>query len=1079
MCAFNVRTLGLCVIVCVLLLAASAWATDIPVTLAGQWGGTCCATAISGTHAYMGMGPRLLVVDVSTPSTPRVVGMSPVLPDAIWGVTVSGNYVYVAAYTGGLQIIDVSDPTNPLRVGAYDTPGSAVGVAVSGNHAYVADYYSGLEIIDITNPASPFLAGSYDTVGVAVAVAVSGYYAYVADDWAGIEIINISNPATPILTGGYNTGGHVRGVAVYGNYVCAADSDLGMPVINVSNPAAPTLAGGCATTGIAQAVSVAGSHAYVADYSAGLQVIDLANPASPTIVGHYDTTAYTIGVAASGSRAYVANYSNGMQIVNVSSPGSPTLEGTVDTSGYAIAVAIQGNNAYIADYDYGLRVVDVTNPYAPGPLASCRTNGFAWGVTITVSGSYVYIADRDSGVEIVNISNPSSPVRVGGYDTPGTAFQVAISGRYAYVADYGSGLQILDIINPASPVRVGGVKVTGNYIYAVAVSGNYAYLADSSAGLRVIDVTNRAAPRQVATRKTPGSAGGIAVSGNYAYVADYATGLQVIDISNPLAPTIVASCDTPGYARSVTLAGHYAYVADYASGLQIIDIAQPTAPVLVGRFDTSGYARGVAISGDYAYIADDYGGLVVVRVGDTVPLISAITPNSGANSGAVAITNISGAGFELGATVTLTKAGESDISGANVTVVSPSKITCSFDLTGKAAGQWNLVVTNPNSLSGILNNVFNITLPPPQITSVTPSSGDNNGTISITNLSGAGFQTGANVKLTRTGQADIPGTNVVVLTASQITCSFDLANKASGAWTVVVTNPDFQSAQFTEGFTVTANQPTITGITPNSGSNIRSISITNLAGTNFVSGATVKLTKPGQSDVAGSDVNVVNAAKITCSFDLTGKAAGQWNVIVTNPNGQSGQLDAGFTVWADQPPSIKAITIAPALAAADDQVHISVDATDDDSVTGVTANGTALTCSGGSIWDGNIPAASALGVHSVAIVVSDSGGHSTNDETHSYKTARILAASNPGLCSAAAALMANDCIYLTFGRVSVIDSDTFNLNDGSNSTIHVSAAGHGLQTGDYVSVRGIWRTDLTPSTLCGVTAHVSRLRQAP
>ncbi|MCX5786026.1 MAG: hypothetical protein NTX59_10085, partial [Elusimicrobia bacterium] len=47
--------------------------------------------------------------------------------------------------------------------------------------------------------------------------------------------------------------------------------------------------------------------------------------------------------------------------------------------------------------------------------------------------------------------------------------------------------------------------------------------------------------------------------------------------------------------------------------------------------------------------------------------------------------------------------------------------------------------------------------------------------------------------------------------------------------------------------------PTITTITPNSGLNNASLNITNLAGTNFVSGATVKLTKSGQSDITATN----------------------------------------------------------------------------------------------------------------------------------------------------------------------------------------------------------------------------------
>jgi hypothetical protein len=46
-----------------------------------------------------------------------------------------------------LQVIDVSNPANPQRVGGYDTSGTAYGVAVSGNYVYVADGDWGLLIL--------------------------------------------------------------------------------------------------------------------------------------------------------------------------------------------------------------------------------------------------------------------------------------------------------------------------------------------------------------------------------------------------------------------------------------------------------------------------------------------------------------------------------------------------------------------------------------------------------------------------------------------------------------------------------------------------------------------------------------------------------------------------------------------------------------------------------------------------------------------------------------------------------------------------------------------------------------------
>jgi len=90
--------------------------------------------------------------------------------------------------------------------------------------------------------------------------------------------------------------------------------------------------------------------------------------------------------------------------------------------------------------------------------------------------------------------------------------------------------------------------------------------------------------------------------------------------------------------------------------------------------------------------------------------------------------------------------------------------------------------------------------------------------------------------------------------------------------------------------------PTVTSIAPTSGINLGAIGITDLLGTGFQTGATVKMTRSGKSDSAGTGVSVVGSTKIACTFDLTGKATGQWNVVVTNPDAQSGTLTNGFTI---------------------------------------------------------------------------------------------------------------------------------------------------------------------------------------
>ncbi|NGX43392.1 MAG: hypothetical protein K940chlam7_01689, partial [Chlamydiae bacterium] len=124
---------------------------------------------------------------------PQLVGSY--TPADAAGVAVSGSYAYVADWTSGLQIIDISNVANLTLAGSYDTPGNAYDIALSGNYAYVADYTAGLlQIIDISNVANPTLAGSYDTPSEAFGVVLSGNYAFVTDWGSGLQIISISCP---------------------------------------------------------------------------------------------------------------------------------------------------------------------------------------------------------------------------------------------------------------------------------------------------------------------------------------------------------------------------------------------------------------------------------------------------------------------------------------------------------------------------------------------------------------------------------------------------------------------------------------------------------------------------------------------------------------------------------------------------------------------------------------------------------------------------------------------------------------------------------------------------------------------
>jgi hypothetical protein len=166
-------------------------AVEQAMTLVGVWDTLRYAQAVTvvGNYAYA-VGDQLDIIDISNPSNPIFKGNYDIYSGS--QITVVGNYAYIAGSTG-LKIIDISNPTTPIFRGSYDTYDFVNDVQVLGNYAYVANHGSGLKIIDISNPTTPILKGSYDTSGYALGVQVVGNYAYVADYDSGLEIIDISN----------------------------------------------------------------------------------------------------------------------------------------------------------------------------------------------------------------------------------------------------------------------------------------------------------------------------------------------------------------------------------------------------------------------------------------------------------------------------------------------------------------------------------------------------------------------------------------------------------------------------------------------------------------------------------------------------------------------------------------------------------------------------------------------------------------------------------------------------------------------------------------------------------------------
>jgi hypothetical protein len=226
-------------------LAATA-ATPRTLELVSQMGGPTYAAVVEGNLLYFGVGPRLVIWDVSDPTAPVLLGQTGMLRDVVVDIDVAGGFAYLACERGGLRVVDVSDPAAPREVGSYQIDGlptEAFAVDVVGYTAYVADRLRGLRVVDVSAPTDPQELGAFDTPGFAMDVAVVGQYAYVADESYGLGVIDVSVPEnpTPVAVDSY-THFDVYGVTADGGRLYVA-TDEGLDVLSLADPTAPTLLG--------------------------------------------------------------------------------------------------------------------------------------------------------------------------------------------------------------------------------------------------------------------------------------------------------------------------------------------------------------------------------------------------------------------------------------------------------------------------------------------------------------------------------------------------------------------------------------------------------------------------------------------------------------------------------------------------------------------------------------------------------------------------------------------------------------------------------------------------------------------
>jgi len=196
-------------------------------------------------------------VDVSTPSSPVKVGEFKFGSNIVNpGVTVVGSIAYIRA--NDFHIVDVRKASEPVQIGQFDTSDWGAGVAVVGKMAYAVGWSGGLDIIDVSVPSHPTKLGRYKEMGryelippgaqgrhTMIRVSVAGNIAYVTyifgvdhGTWtetleSGIIAIDVSDPRNPAKIADYSGMDEASSVFALGDMVFATDTTRGLFIFSL------------------------------------------------------------------------------------------------------------------------------------------------------------------------------------------------------------------------------------------------------------------------------------------------------------------------------------------------------------------------------------------------------------------------------------------------------------------------------------------------------------------------------------------------------------------------------------------------------------------------------------------------------------------------------------------------------------------------------------------------------------------------------------------------------------------------------------------------------------------------------
>ncbi len=419
-----------------------------------------------------------------------------------------------ALYTSLLDIISVSDPTQPRLVGHVDIPADkeyGIALVPALSHALVANYTDGVVAVDIRDPAVPAVDTTASGAGITVDIDIDGGRAYLASCFTGLSILDILDPTRPSRLGGVDVVGLLP---LFCRSVVARDSFAysncwyQLPhfrSVNVGDPSRPELAGGADITNPPEDMVLRDSLVYVAE-DQYFQVVNVALPRSPVLVGSCYLPGTPGKLTLDDSIAYAADH--GVQCVSITDPAHPCIVGSYPNA-LIQGLCVRDTIVYGSGGYTGLMAFDMANPRAPRILDSLHLTDTLWWQDLVVVDTIAYLGGEC--VWAVDVSNPQDLRLLPGVSwiPPDYIERMVYVEPYIYVACAYAGVCILEMlpVGIAEP-RKTGAKAEGVEVRPSVARGRVIVRAEGrrSSGWSVWDAAGRMVmqgPAEPATTSWP------------------------------------------------------------------------------------------------------------------------------------------------------------------------------------------------------------------------------------------------------------------------------------------------------------------------------------------------------------------------------------------------------------------------------------------------------------------------------------------------------------------------------------------------------------------------------------------------